>query len=151
MLVQRFAGKVLDRAERDELKSALGVSDQWLRKELRAAGVPLTPLVEGVRQDSLAELERTLLALTAEYEKGGEDVRRECRRIVITAKDHARWSSKKAEGSRLEEKQEMLLWMLTWLENPAIFPDWVRIRKQIRAGQTSASARPEGISGKDAY
>jgi hypothetical protein len=47
---------------------------------------------------------------------------------VITAKDHARWAAKKAETKR-PEKEEMMLWMLTWLENPPLFPEWIRLRR----------------------
>ncbi len=46
------------------------------------------------------------------------------RRLVIVAKDHARWASRKHP-----EKEEMLLWMTTWLENPAVFPGWVKLRR----------------------
>jgi hypothetical protein len=97
------------------------VSDRTIRKMLRESDWPLDPLVEGVRQDSLGELERTLLALHREYETGDAVRRQACRRAVIVAKDHARF--------RRNEKQEMILWMLTWLENPSLFPLWLRLRK----------------------
>ncbi len=97
---------------------------------MRASGVPLAPLVAGVRQDSLADLERSLLALYDEYararEAGDKDRERLCRRLVIEAKDHARWSWRRGHAA----KQEMVLWMLTWLENPGVFPAWVELRKK---------------------
>ena len=100
------------------LQAALApISSGYLRKLLRASGVPLHPLVEGVRQDDLESLERSLLALL------GED-RRAARTLIIEAKDHAKFASK-----RHPEKAEMILWMLTWLENPGIFPEWLAIRK----------------------
>jgi hypothetical protein len=27
------------------------------------------------------------------------------------------------------QKEEMIQWMLVWLENPGIFPAWVKLRK----------------------
>lgn len=103
------------------------ISDSHLRRLLRECGVPLAPMVEGVRQESFEELERTLLALANEYERAGLERRKECRRLVITAKDHARWAARDAE--KRARKEEMALWMLTWLENPPLFADWVRLRR----------------------
>lgn len=101
---------------------------------LRATGVPLAPLVAGIRQDSLAALQSTLLDLEREYERwvAAGDRRRAqaCRRAVIEAKDHARWALRKGKLTPEQQagKQEMILWMLTWLENPGAFPTWVRLR-----------------------
>ena len=39
------------------------VSESYLRKLLRECGVPLDPMVEGVRQGTFAELETSLLRL----------------------------------------------------------------------------------------
>ena len=82
-------------AQRREIEEFLApVSESYLRGLLRGAGVPLDPLVEGVRQDSTESLERTLLALGALYSDArlaGDRVRQEeTRRHVRTAKDHAR-------------------------------------------------------------
>ncbi len=105
------------------------VSEGYLRELLRSSGVPLAPLVEGVRQSSLEELERTLVALQQEYERataaGNAPRARLCREAVIRAKDHARWAARKGAG-----KQEMIAWMLTWLENPPVFSAWVAMRKK---------------------
>ena len=97
------------------------VSASHLRHLLRECGIPLSPLVEGVRQDSLEQLERTLAALAAEYPRH----RQACRRLVIEAKDHARWARRR--GS---DKQEMIQWMLVWLENPEVFQTWAALRKK---------------------
>ena len=92
----------------------------------------MAPLVEGVRQDSLAELERTLSALQEEYERADVVRKRKYRAIVIQAKDHIRWALRKtgidAETKRI--KEEMLLWTYTWLENPTLFGAWLVIRKR---------------------
>ncbi len=110
------------------LKEALApVSENYLRKLLRESGAPLAPMVDGVRQSSLDELESSLLALLAEYESGGGARQREVRNLVITAKDHARWT----------HKEENRLWLTTWLENPSLFPIWAKLRKEILAGSSS--------------
>ncbi len=106
-----------------ELRALLApVSQSYLRRLLRESGVPLDPLVEGVRQTSFEELERTLLAL-------GECDRAAARRLIIEAKDHARLAMRRMEGEARAAKEEMILWMLTWLENPDAFPVWLRLRK----------------------
>lgn len=107
----------------------VGISPSYLRRLLRESGVPLGPLVEGVRQETFEALESSLLRLLEEYECSDPARRQSIRRIVIEAKDHARWAARKPE--RRVEKEEMALWMLTWLENPPLFPQWVRIRRKI--------------------
>lgn len=106
------------------------VSEAYLRRLLRESGAPLAPVVAGVRQGSLPELERSLLDLGEEYararEAGDKARERLCRRLVIEAKDHARWALRRGRA----EKEEMILWMLTWLENPGVFPAWVELRKK---------------------
>jgi hypothetical protein len=120
-----------------ELLCALApVSEGYLRRLLRETGIPLAPLVGGIRQDSYEELERTLLEMLREYAdavaSGNPPRARECRRAVITAKDHARFAlrSPKLTPERRAAKDEMVLWMLTWLENPGIFPAWLELRKR---------------------
>jgi hypothetical protein len=104
------------------------VSGSTLRRLLRDSGVPLSPLVEGVRQETFETLESSLLSMLHEYENGDATLRASIRRLVIEAKDHARWAARIPE--KRAEKQEMALWILTWLENPPLFPQWVRLRRQ---------------------
>ena len=104
------------------------ISGSYLRRLLRDSGVPLSPLVEGVRQETFEALESSLLSMLQEYEKGDAPLRSSIRRLVIEAKDHARWAARKSE--KRIQKEEMALWMLTWLENPPLFPEWVKLRKQ---------------------
>jgi hypothetical protein len=114
--------------EWDELRTLLApISENYLRKLLRDSGAPLDPLIEGVRQETLDALEASLAGFLQEYEQGDRDRRRSVRQAVISAKDHARWASRKKETEA--EKQEMILWMTTWLENPPLFPEWVRLRR----------------------
>jgi hypothetical protein len=114
--------------EFEELRRALApVSESYLRKLVRESGVPIAPLVEGVRQASFNELEASLLKFLDEYERGDPARRAAVRRVVITAKDHARLAARNLD--KRAEKEEMLLWLLTWLENPPLFRDWVRLRR----------------------
>lgn len=106
------------------------VSDGYLRDLLREMAVPMEPLVAGVDQSSFESLEASLLLLLDVYEHNPE-ARSACRRLVIEAKDHARWASRRAkEETRRFEKREMAEWMRVWLENPFVFSPWVRVRKQ---------------------
>ena len=134
--------EVIDEPRFDELRSLLApISDRALRNLLRETEFPLTPSVEGVRQEDFDCLERTLVALTAEYElaSGHRERTRQLRRMVITAKEHARFAARRAkEEFRREMKEQMAEWMLVWLENPAIFPQWVRLRR----GRPSTGAEP---------
>jgi len=111
------------------LKEALApVTDSYLRKLLRESGVRLAPLIEGVRQSNFEELERTLTALSGVYSSGDATVARQCRRLVIEARQHARWAAKREQAA--EAKVEMMQWMLVWLENPPLFPAWAALRRQ---------------------
>jgi hypothetical protein len=121
--------------EWEALHRVLGpISDSYLRRLLRDAGTPLTPLVEGVRQESFETLEASLLRLLVEYEHADSLRRLAVRRLVIAARDHARWASRK--DAKRAEKEEMMLWMLTWLENPPLFPEWVRLRLAVNHEKT---------------
>jgi hypothetical protein len=130
-IAQRRPERIGD-AEYAGIRAALApVSESYLRKLLRESGVPLDPLVEGVRQGSFDELQQSLDDLLGIYESGDAARRRSVRAVVITAKDHARLAarSKRATAEKQAEKEEMILWLLTWLENPGVFPDWVRLRR----------------------
>ena len=119
--IEEHRPPVIGEPEWVEIQQTLApISRSYLRKLLRETDVPLRPMIEGVRQESLESLEASLLALLNEY----ADQPREVRRMVIEAKDHAKWAVKENPA-----KAEMVLWMLTWLENPPLFPDWVALRK----------------------
>ena len=91
-----------------------------LRRAVRACGLPLDPLVEGIRQDSWHELARTLTALQHEHEATGDQ---RIRAMVIESKTHARLASLNRPG-----KREMVEWMLVWLHDPSLFETWVKLR-----------------------
>jgi hypothetical protein len=125
---------IVTEAEQAELRARLApISDSYLRRLLRSAGWPLAPLVAGVHQESLEALEASLLELGEVYARAtqsGDAARaRLVRRLVIEAKQHARWALRRGHA----EKEETILWMLTWLENPGVFPVWVGLRKKARA------------------
>ena len=85
----------------------------------------------GVRQQSLVALEGSLLDLQLVY-AGQPDQAYACRKLVIQAKDRARFASrnrKVAEPVRVL-KEEMVRWMLVWLDDPSMFESWVRTRKR---------------------
>jgi hypothetical protein len=131
--IERTAPREIGEPEWQALLTLLApVSESYLRRLLRDSGVPLTPLVEGVRQESFDALESSLLRLLPEYEQGNAARRSQIRRVVIAAKDHARWALQRNALRKEEvraEKEEMILWILTWLENPPVFPEWVRLRR----------------------
>jgi hypothetical protein len=131
---------LIDPAVLEQIAAALApISARYLRELVRECGVPLDPLVEGVRQESFQNLERTLSSLAALYASAhgasGRELQVSCRRLVIEAKEHARWPLKRQPQSaeaaaRAAEKREMIEWMIVWLENPGIFPTWARLRMQ---------------------
>ena len=116
--------------EWDQLRALLApISENYLRRLLRESGAPLAALIEGVRQESLDTLEASLMKLLDEYEPGNRERRARVRRAVITAKDHARWAFRRqTDEDKKLEKQEMILWMTTWLENPPLFREWAPLR-----------------------
>jgi hypothetical protein len=120
--IARQQPSIIGQQEFEQLQQELSpISVSYLRQLLRESGVHLAPMVEGVRQSNLGTLELTLLALLEEYEAGDAACRQAVRKLVIMAKDHAKWTG----------KQEHVLWLTTWLENPPLFPAWARLRKGI--------------------
>lgn len=105
------------------------ISGSYLRKLVRESGIPLDVMVAGVRQANFDELEESLRMLLDEYARGDAKRRAAVRKLVITAKDHARLASR--NPARRAEKQEVILWLTTWLENPPLFPAWVAIRRDV--------------------
>lgn len=89
-------------------------------------------MVEGVRQSTFDDLARTLIALEREYAAGAAERRWQTRRLVIEAKQHAFLASRnpKVDEALRRDKEEMVLWMRTWLENPPLFPEWVALRRK---------------------
>jgi len=129
--IERHLPPLIGQDELEQLREELSpISESYLRRLLRDSGVHLTPMIEGVRQSNLGALELSLLALLSEYEAGDAEHRKAVRKLVITAKEHARWTG----------KDEHLLWLTTWLENPPLFPAWARLRKGAATEEASGMA-----------
>lgn len=121
----------LDESAWNYLKQQLGpISDSYLRRLLREANVSMSPLVEGVRQNSLGDLHRSLAQLSEIYNQSPPSGQRRIRTLVIEAKEKARWALRREQSNdeKLRLRKEILLWLVTWLENPAIFPLWAGVR-----------------------
>lgn len=131
--VRESGTAVIEEAHFAELRERLQpISDRRLQAVLRASGMALSPIVEGVRQDSFAQLERTLSRLAVEYGEaaGNRELTRKLRALVIRAKEHARFASRRVKSNDARGiKEEMAAWMLVWLENPAVFPQWASLRR----------------------
>ena len=118
------------------LRALAPISESYLRALLRETGLPFAQPHAGIRQKSFADLERDLRAMLAIYvdamRAGDRQRARYCRRQVIAAKDRARFVARnpKTSPEKKAQKEEMVGWMLVWLENPEVFPAWVGIRKR---------------------
>jgi hypothetical protein len=115
-------------AEWLEMRAALpDVSESTLRE----CGIPIDAPWCGVSTHSFDELERCLRELSRIY-ADRPDLHRYCRDQVIAAKERARWASKSlniAEDKRAV-KNEMVEWMLVWLDDPSFFPAWIGLRRE---------------------
>ena len=112
------------------------VSEDYLRELLHATSVPVLQPFDGVRQSTFEDLESSLNAMERVYgeAKASGDAPREllCRRTVIRAKDRARIVSRnpKVAAEKRRQKEEMVNWMLVWLENPGVFSVWAALRRK---------------------
>jgi hypothetical protein len=110
-----------------ELQAALpDISESTLRE----CGLAIAAPWSGVNAHSFDQLDACLCELSRVYAERAE-LQHYCRHQVIAAKDKARWISKTAsvDESRRAMKAEMVEWMLIWLDDPALFPAWVRLRR----------------------
>jgi hypothetical protein len=125
---------------RELLTTLAPVSESYLRELLRATGLPFEQPYAGIRQHTLEELEQSLVEMLAIYQDamaaGNRDRARYCRRQVIGAKDRARFLARESRTAhdKRARKEEMVEWMLVWLDNPEVFPAWVEARKRVAPG-----------------
>jgi hypothetical protein len=117
------------------------VSESYLRDLLRETGLPFEQPYAGIRQHTFDELEHSLREMQNVYAEamasGNRERARYCRRQVIAAKDRARFAaqnSSTAPQKQRVQKEEMVEWMLVWLENPEVFQVWVEARKLAMRG-----------------
>jgi hypothetical protein len=135
-LAEHQPAAVTESVWRDLLARLAPVSESYLRDLLRDTGLPFEQPFAGVRQHTFAELEQSLRELldvyTAASGAGDRDRARYSRRQVIAAKDRAKFLARNPRTSQEKrtEKEEMVQWMLVWLENPEVFPAWVEARKR---------------------
>lgn len=107
------------------------VSESYLRRLLRHSGIPLSPLVEGVSLESLDESRRTLRALSELYVTADSTVRSTLRQRVIEGKTRLRFLVPKTpDPVQRALREEMLLQVSIWLENPGVFPVWLGLRER---------------------
>jgi hypothetical protein len=123
----------------DLLAALAPVSENYLRELVRNTGLPFAQPYAGVRQHTLEELESSLMEMLVVYREataaGDRKGARYCRRQVIAAKDRAKFLARnpKTAPEKKALKEEMVRWMLVWLENPPVFPAWVQARKPLVA------------------
>jgi hypothetical protein len=111
-----------------ELRHALpDVSPSVIQK----AGLPVEAPWCGVRQHTFEELEASLREFSAVYEYR-PDLRQFSRQQVIVAKDRAKLLAEKKtiNTEARARKAAMAEWMLIWLGDPALFPDWLSALKR---------------------
>ncbi len=107
-----------------------------MRRLLRDTGVPVDAPYGGVNQKTFEELEQSLAAMEQVYsaarDSGDQRQAQDARNAVIEAKEHARFAARSTKTSpeKRAQKEEMIQWMLVWLENPGVFPAWVKLRRQ---------------------
>lgn len=106
------------------LQESSGLSAAYLRKKLRERGHAMDALVEGVRQDSVEHLERTLKALALAYAEDPVAARSQ----VLEARRHLGFALRREPENPL--RVVTLLHLRTWLENPPIYPLWADLQKQ---------------------
>ena len=109
-------------AKFSELLVETGSNATYLRRVLRKSSIPLHPLVEGVQQDSRANLIRTLGALANLYPEHPKEIRS----VVLEAKNHTRFALGRYPNDLW--RSEVWLHLNTWLENPSIYPLWAALR-----------------------
>lgn len=134
-LAGRTPERIGEREWNELLRELAPISESYLRELLRNTGLPFEQPFAGVRQSSYKELERSLLEMEKVYSAavaaGDRGRAQYCRNVVIQAKDRARFSAR-SRPEKQAQKDEMVQWMLVWLDNPEVFPAWVKLRKQAR-------------------
>lgn len=82
--------------------------------------------------DTLDNLQQFLINYQEAYEANLDRTARQALRSdLIQAKTKARLAAKNAKNEQKRGlKQEMALWILTWLENPPVFREWVELRRR---------------------
>lgn len=89
-----------------------------------------------LRFSDLASTERSILRLeefrqrfAASGDKRGVE---ECRKVALAGRRRAEALARsgRIRSEKRLQKHEAAVWFRTWLESPAIFPDWLELRKR---------------------
>lgn len=147
-LTEHQVSAISEAVWKDLVERLSPVSESYLRDLLRAEELPFEQPYAGVRQHTLEELEASLLEMHQVYTEaaaaGDRDRARYCRRQVIAAKDRAKFMARnpRTPEDKRALKDEMVEWMMVWLENPEVFPAWVEAKKKRSAISDPLSAEP---------
>jgi hypothetical protein len=106
----------------------------YLRRLLREQPVALHAAVEGVRQENLEHLTRTLSQLAAYYSEQAKL----SRSVVLESKRHTLMLLARTPGDPW--RSLVLLHLNTWLENPAVYSVWSALQKQNAANPKGPAA-----------
>jgi len=115
-------------AEWEELRQQFAkTTENTLRKHAIASEVTIGQPWRGLDTASLDALELSLIEMAEAYRTHPQ----EARRVVISTKDKTRFAARnpKAAVDKRVLKAEMVEWMLVWLGDPAMFEDWVKLRR----------------------
>lgn len=118
----------------DRILLQTGASVAYLKRLLRQQTIPLHPLVEGVRQDSLDNLTRTLTQLSHVY----IDQPQPARAAALESKRRAQFLLAKKPNDSW--RNLVLLHLNIWLENPGVYSVWARLQKQNAANSQEPAA-----------
>jgi hypothetical protein len=120
--------KRIGASEWAELRSALqDVSVSVIQQ----SGLPMDAPWCGVHHHTFEDLEKSLREFSAIYESR-PDLRQFSRQQVIAAKDRAKFlaAQNTLDAETRVRKAAMAEWMLIWLGDPALFPDWLNALKR---------------------
>jgi hypothetical protein len=115
----------------DRLRIAFpDVTENSLRDWLHDLDIRLPQPYRGIWTRTFDELEESLIDMAAAYAR----IPWPCRTAVIRAKERSRFVCRKTkvDEAKRTEKAEMVRWMLVWLDDPAMFATWVRLRRNSR-------------------
>lgn len=148
-LAEREKWEVVDAAAWDALRAAFGtVSERTLHHDLLDSGLPLHPLVEGVRLSTMEDLLRTLTALADCHRSAALAAAKgtvtPARRRVLEARRKAETvlANPKVSQDKRAAMEEKFLWLRTWLENPELFTQWAPLRLRKFRNPADAESHP---------
>ena len=111
------------------------VSESYLRELLRSTGLPFDQPWAGIRQHTLRGVGGIAARDAGGVPRGDGGGRPGARALLPPAGDRGQGSGEvpgrqPRTTPEKREKEEMVQWMLVWLENPEVFPAWVEARKK---------------------